>query len=47
MPENELLKDITLTVDIDKLPPDQQQEILSYIEFVKNKEKQKISTPPK
>lgn len=45
--KNELLNNIALSVDIDKLPPEQQKEILSYIEFVKNKEKQKISIPLK
>lgn len=37
--KNDLLKDVSLSVDLDNLTPEQQNEILSYIEFIKNKEK--------
>ncbi len=44
--KNKLLEGIALSVDFDNLPPEQQKEILSYIEFIKNK-KQKSPTPTK
>ncbi len=36
--KNDLLKDISLTENFDELPAEQQNEIASYIEFIKNKE---------
>ena len=36
--ENEILKDISMDIDFKKLPPEQQEEVLSFIEFIKNKE---------
>ncbi len=35
---DELFKNISMDIDFDKLPSEQQQEILSFIEFVKKKE---------
>ena len=45
--KSKLLEGVALSVDFDDLPPEQQKEILSYIEFIKNKEKQKSPTLPK
>ena len=36
--KDNLFEDIALTVDFDELPAEQQNEIVSYIEFIKNEE---------
>ena len=41
--KNDLLKDVSLTLDFDKLPPEEQKEILSFIEFIKGKRNNKNS----
>ena len=38
---NNILKGVSLNVDFEKLTPEQKQEILAYIKFVKNKEESK------
>ena len=41
--KDNLFEDIALTVDFDKLPPEEQKEILSFIEFIKGKRNNKNS----